>query len=53
VEYYFKAIGSFAVLFIEVKLKTGSGKELLDAVAQVIAECNGQAYSRVLLVVSN
>jgi hypothetical protein len=34
-----------AVHFIEIKLKIGSGKERLDAIAQVIAECDGQAYS--------
>ena len=45
VEYHFKAIDSIAVLFIEMKLKIGSGKERLDAIAQVIAECDGQASS--------
>ncbi|KAF8493301.1 hypothetical protein F5888DRAFT_1618085 [Russula emetica] len=45
VEYHFQAIGSISVLFIEVKLRIGSRKERLDAVAQVIAECDGQAYS--------
>jgi hypothetical protein len=43
IEYYFKAFGSVAVLFIEVKLKIGSRKERLDAIAQTIAECDGQA----------
>jgi len=38
VNYYFKTIGSIAVLFIEVNR---SGYiEHLDAIAQVIAECN-------------
>jgi hypothetical protein len=45
VEYYFEAIGSIAVLVIEMKLKIGSAKERLDAIAQVIAECDGQASS--------
>jgi hypothetical protein len=37
-------IGSIPVVFIEMKLKTGCGNEYMDAIAQVIAECNGQAY---------
>jgi hypothetical protein len=45
VEYYFKSLGSFAVLFIEMKFKIGSIKERLDAMAQIIAECDGQTYS--------
>ena len=43
VEYYYKAFGSVALLFIEFRLKTGTAKERLDAIAQVIAECDGQA----------
>jgi hypothetical protein len=46
IEYYFKAFGSIAALFIEVKLEIGSGKERMDAIAQVIAECDGQASFR-------
>jgi hypothetical protein len=42
VEYYFRSIGSIAVLFVEFKLKIGSAKERLDAIGQVIAECDGQ-----------
>jgi hypothetical protein len=45
VEYYFKTIGFIAVLFIELRLKIANGKERLDAVAQAIAECDGQACS--------
>jgi hypothetical protein len=45
VEYYFRAIGSIATLFIEIKPKTGSGQERLDAIAQVIAECNGPLHN--------
>ena len=44
VEYYFKAIGPIAVLFIEMRLVTCGGKGRLDAIAQIIAECDGQAY---------
>jgi hypothetical protein len=40
-EYLFKAIGSYVVLSIEMKLKD---RRHLDAVAQVMAECNGKAY---------
>jgi hypothetical protein len=40
VKYYFKTIGSLAVLFIETTPEIGSGKECLDAIAQVIAECD-------------
>ena len=43
VVYHFKAFGSVAVLFIEFQLKTGSATERLDAIAQVVAECDGQA----------
>ena len=43
VEYYFKAFGSISLLFVEFKLKTGTPKERLDAIGQVIAECDGQA----------
>jgi hypothetical protein len=43
VQYYFRAIRSVAVLFIEFKIHIGSATERLDAVAQVIAECDGQA----------
>jgi hypothetical protein len=39
VEYCFTMIGPIAVLVMEVKI--GSGKEHLNAIAQVIAECNG------------
>ena len=45
VKYYLKTLGSFAILFIEIKFKVGSTKELLNATAQIIAECDGQVYS--------
>lgn len=45
VEHYFKMTGPIAVLFIEVMLKIGSYDERLDAIAQVIAECDSQANS--------
>ncbi|KAF8219873.1 hypothetical protein L208DRAFT_1337115 [Tricholoma matsutake] len=40
VEYFFKSFGAIAFLVIEVTLNIGSGQERLDAIAQVIAECN-------------
>ena len=43
IEYHFKAFGSVGALFIEARLKFGGAKERMDAIAQVIAECNGQA----------
>ena len=43
IEYQFTAFGSIAAVFIEVKLGIGGAKQRLDAVAQVIAECDGQA----------
>jgi hypothetical protein len=45
VEYYFETIGSIVVLFIELKFNIGGGEERLNAIAQVIAECDGQACS--------
>jgi hypothetical protein len=38
---YFKIFGAIAILCIEMKLKIGNNKERLDAIAQVIAECDG------------
>lgn len=45
IEYYFKAFGSISALFIEVKLKIGSRKERMDAIAQVIAECDACCWN--------
>jgi hypothetical protein len=42
--YYFRAFGSIAVLLVEVKLTVGNATERLDAVAKVIAECDGQSH---------
>jgi len=41
VKYYFQVFGSVSVLFIEYKHETGSATECLDAIAQVITECDG------------
>ena len=42
VKYHFKASGSISVLVIEVKPKVINITEELNAIAQVIVECNGQ-----------
>lgn len=49
IEYYFKAFGSIAALFIQVNLKIGSRKERLDAIAQVIAKCDGQKLLSIMI----
>jgi len=40
VEYYFKAFGSLALVFVEFKREIGSPEDRLNAIAQVIAECD-------------
>lgn len=42
IKYHFKTFGVLAVVFMEVKLKIGSVEERMSAIAQVIAECDGQ-----------
>jgi hypothetical protein len=42
---YFKAFGATTILCIEMKLKIGNERECLDAIAQVIAECDGMLYT--------
>lgn len=39
VEYQFKVFGGITIVFIEIKLPTGTQTERLNAVAQVMAEC--------------
>jgi hypothetical protein len=41
VEYHFLVFGGLSVLVIEVKLLLGTADERLNAIAQVIAECDG------------
>ena len=43
--YYIRSFGAIAFLVIEVKLRIGGRKAQLDAIGQVIAECDGQAPS--------
>jgi hypothetical protein len=48
IEYFFKAFGTIAILFIEMKLKVGNDMERLKAIAQVIVESDGMAHVLVL-----
>ena len=41
IKYNFLVFGGFSILMIEVKYKLGDVDERLDAIAQVIAECDG------------
>jgi hypothetical protein len=41
IKYLFKTFGATAILCIEMKLKIGNDEERLDAIAQVIVECDG------------
>lgn len=45
IEYYFLVFGGFSILVIEVKYKLGDADERLDAIAQVIAECDACDYA--------
>ena len=45
IEYYFLVFGRLSILVIEVKYKLGDADERLDAIAQVIAECDGMHYA--------
>jgi hypothetical protein len=42
-DYHFKAFGTRAVMFVEVKQDIGPLSERVNAIAQVIAECYGQS----------
>jgi hypothetical protein len=41
-QYFFETFGAVAVLFIHMKLIVGNDAERLEAIAQVIAECDGK-----------
>jgi hypothetical protein len=45
IEYQYRAFGGVTILLIEVKLEIGSFTERLNCVAQVIAECDGCAWT--------
>lgn len=39
---HFKTFGILSIVFVEAKLKIGSIDERMNAIGQVIAECDGQ-----------
>jgi hypothetical protein len=41
IEYHFLVFGELSLLVIEVKFRLATGDERLNAIAQVIAECDG------------
>ena len=45
IEYYFLVFGGHSILVIEVNYKLGDADERLDAIAQVVAECDGMHYA--------
>jgi len=42
IKYCFKVFGAVAILCVEMKPRVGNEEERLDAIAQVIAECDGK-----------
>lgn len=53
IEYQFVAFESVVLLFMEVKLKTGSSVERMNAIAQLIAECDGEQFIPLCLLVDS
>ena len=53
IEYYFLVFGGHSILVIEVNYKLGDADERLDAIAQVIAECDGMRLLIRYLIVSH
>ncbi|KAK2467391.1 hypothetical protein APHAL10511_000626 [Amanita phalloides] len=49
IEYHFLVFGGVSILVIEVKYALGVAEERLDAIAQIIAECDACDYSNELL----
>jgi hypothetical protein len=45
IKYHFLVFGELSLLVIEVKFRLGTGDERLNAIAQVIAECDGMHQS--------
>jgi hypothetical protein len=43
IEYYFYALDSISIVFIEVKKEMVAGRARLDVIAQVLAECAGMS----------
>ncbi|KAG1731109.1 uncharacterized protein EDB91DRAFT_1058963, partial [Suillus paluster] len=52
IEYHFKTFSALTVIFVEMKLQIGSVEESLNAIAQVIAECNACDWSNMQVNVS-
>jgi hypothetical protein len=50
IEYYYIVLGGLSLLVIEVKYILGNAQERLNAIAQVIAECDGTQPSVILSV---
>ena len=46
IEYQFLVFGGLSILVTEVKFVLGTAEERLNAIAQVIAECDGIYLSR-------
>lgn len=42
---YFKTFGATVILCIEMKFKLGNQDERLEAIAQVIAQCDGMLHT--------
>ena len=45
IEYCFLVFGGISILVIQVKYKLGDADERLDAIAQVITECDSMHYA--------
>jgi len=45
IEYVFKAFGAIVIICVEMKFMTGTDKERLDCIAQVIAKCDGMLHA--------
>lgn len=42
IEYQYMSLGWTALIFVEIKLDYGNNNVRMDAIAQVIAECDGK-----------
>ncbi|KAI0249647.1 hypothetical protein BJV78DRAFT_1155718 [Lactifluus subvellereus] len=52
IKFHFKTFGALTVVFVEVKLKIGSVEERMNAIAQVIAECDACDWNNMRFDVS-
>ena len=53
IEYFFRSFGAVTILFIEMKLVVDNDAERLKAIAQVIAECDGELHLTIQLTSSD